>query len=348
MAGLCLTGLLTASPATAHDFSTSYSQFTVEGDAVRVTLTLGLNGLHAGPALDADGNGEVDRMELETAFELLRAAIEENYSVTAPDPPLTTSVAGWDLTDDGILRLRMVHRFAGDVKDLTVRSRLDRITQENHRHLLQIGENEDARYGVLTSDADTLTIDYAAGIPLWATVLDFIQLGIEHIFTGYDHLAFLVGLLLVTSTVMALVRVVTFFTVGHSVTLALATLGWVVIPSGAIESLIALSIAYIGVENFLGKRLLERRFVTGLFGLVHGFGFSNVLRNMNMPRGDLAASLFSFNLGVEIGQLAFVAVAFPLLFYLAKTRWSEHIVAGVSVAIMSVGFYWFVQRALAL
>jgi len=111
------------------------------------------------------------------------------------------------------------------------------------------------------------------------------------------------------------------------------------------ESLIALSIGYVAAENLLGIRAIERYRITFLFGLVHGFGFSNVLREMQLSRSHLALSLFSFNSGVEIGQIAFVLVTFPLFIYLARSRWQLQIRPAISLAIMCLAVYWFMQRA---
>jgi hydrogenase/urease accessory protein HupE len=183
------------------------------------------------------------------------------------------------------------------------------------------------------------------GPTFFESFTEFLLLGIEHIFTGYDHLAFLVGLLIMTTTALGLVKVVTSFTVAHSITLGLATFELLALPPRLIESLIALSIAYIAIENFTGKSFVNRWKITFLFGLVHGFGFSNILREMELTRKTLAISLFSFNAGVEVGQLAFVCVVSPLAYYATKSRWKEHILSAISLCIMSLGFYWFVQRA---
>ena len=113
----------------------------------------------------------------------------------------------------------------------------------------------------------------------------------EHIITGYDHLAFLLLLVLAATSVRSLVVIVTSFTIAHSVTLGLATFDIVVLPGRLVESAIALSIAYVALENLLRVRALPRHYVTFLFGLLHGFGFSNVLREMELPRSDLALSL---------------------------------------------------------
>ena len=154
------------------------------------------------------------------------------------------------------------------------------------------------------------------------------------------------GLLVMTTTLGSLFKVVTSFTAGHRITLALATFGIVSLPSRLIESLIALSIAYIAIENFMGKTLVHRWKITFLFGLVHGFGFSNVLREMALSRRSLAISLFSFNGGVELGQLVFVALVFPLVYLATSSRCKVRFVTASSVTIAALGLFWFVERAL--
>lgn len=335
-----------AHPLLAHELSTSYSEIRVDGNRAEVAFTISAVELHSGPIIDADGNGEVTVAELDASIGTLTAAILEHYRVRLPDgDPVVPRPMGYAFVADNVVRLDFQYEFEREATDLIVASTLDQITQEDHRHLLQVGEGSQIRHMVLSRDYPEVKIDYVMGIPLWVTMYEFLVLGVEHIVTGYDHLAFLVALLLATATLGSLARTVTAFTVGHSVTLALATLDVVGMPSRLIESLIALSIAYVAIENFLGRRLVHRWLITFLFGLVHGFGFSNVLREFGLTSGRLAVSLFSFNAGVEAGQLAFVAVVFPMLWYLGRSRWNEHVVGGGSVLIMGLGFYWFVQRA---
>ena len=148
-----------------------------------------------------------------------------------------------------------------------------------------------------------------------------------------------------TASFRSLIKIVTSFTVAHSITLALATFDAVVLPTRVTESLIALSIGYVAAENLLRSRAIERYRITFLFGLVHGFGFSTVLRQMQLPRRNLALSLFSFNAGVELGQLLFVAIVFPMMMYLAASAWQNRIRSAVSSGIVCLSVYWFIQRA---
>jgi hydrogenase/urease accessory protein HupE len=180
-----------------------------------------------------------------------------------------------------------------------------------------------------------------------AVARTFVPSGIEHILIGPDHILFLIGLLLLGGGWRALIRIVTAFTIGHSVTLSLAALGIVSPPARLIEPAIALSIVFVGADNLMrghGRDL--RAWIALVFGLVHGFGFANVLREFGLPREALGWSLFSFNVGVEIGQLAIVLVVATLL--MAIWRRSDaighRVVHAGSVVVIAAGSYWFVER----
>ena len=181
----------------------------------------------------------------------------------------------------------------------------------------------------------------------FAVVQKFVPEGVHHILIGPDHLLFLIGLLLLGGPVRRLLVVITAFTVAHSITLALAVLGVVTPPGSLVEPIIALSIVYVGADNLLVRGGRDMRvWIALVFGLIHGFGFASVLREMGLPSGALGWSLFSFNLGVEIGQIAVAVVVASALFALrqrseAAGRWVA--VAG-SVVVMGAGAYWFVQR----
>src|SRR6185436_6420271 len=147
-----------------------------------------------------------------------------------------------------------------------------------------------------------------------AVMRTFVPSGIQHILIGPDHILFLIGLLLLGGTWKALVRIVTAFTIGHSITLSLAAIGIVSPPARLIEPAIALSIVFVGVDNLVrGRGSDVRAWIALVFGLVHGFGFASVLREFGLPGEALGWSLFSFNVGVEIGQLATVLVVASLL-----------------------------------
>ena len=172
----------------------------------------------------------------------------------------------------------------------------------------------------------------------------FVKLGSEHIFAGIDHLLFVVALLLGARSVTSVVKVASAFTVAHSVTLALAVLGWVEVPSEIVEPLIALSIAYVAAENLLGGASPHRVVVVFGFGLLHGLGFASGLQLTGGMSWTVVSSLVGFNVGVELGQGLLIAVLFPTLLALRRLQWAPLAHAGATSVVAVVGLTWFFQR----
>jgi hydrogenase/urease accessory protein HupE len=192
---------------------------------------------------------------------------------------------------------------------------------------------------------------YATGpAGVLAVLGTFIRAGVEHIYLGPDHILFIIGLLLVGGGLGRVLRVATAFTLAHSITLALAVLGLVRLPGRVIEPLIALSVVYVGFENLrAGVRASDWRVrIAFAFGLIHGFGFASVLRELGLPHQALAWSLLGFNLGVEIGQASIVLLVVPLLG--ALRAWLPRVAARATAAgswgIIGTGAFWFVTRVL--
>ena len=179
------------------------------------------------------------------------------------------------------------------------------------------------------------------------SVGSFFFLGVEHIVTGYDHLLFLLALILCGGNLVQLVKIITAFTLAHSITLAAAALNIITLPSVLVEAVIALSIAYVAFENLYPRYAISRRWtISFVFGLMHGFGFSSVLREIGLPQDNLIWSLLNFNLGVEAGQLVAVALVLPALFWLRKTDSEAKIVRLISAVVMGVGIALFIERIL--
>jgi hydrogenase/urease accessory protein HupE len=177
----------------------------------------------------------------------------------------------------------------------------------------------------------------------------FIRLGVEHIWMGYDHLLFLFALLIVCRSFRSIVAIVTCFTLAHSLTLALATLDLVHLPSRWVEPLIAASIVFVGAENLIrrGQEPPGRWALTFAFGLVHGFGFASVLRDLGVGGGGqgILMPLFTFNLGVELGQVAIAAIILPIVWRLRKNeKFVARGVPALSAAVALMGLYWLLER----
>src|SRR5262245_54016887 len=210
-----LTVAMLQTTAAAHDFSTSYSRVTVEGTIVDVRLTLNLHDFHAGD---------------------LVKAIEANYRLEASELPSSMAIRSSDTIADNVILLEFVYAFAHPITRLRITSTLDRIADADHTHIIQIGEGDDTREAVLNTSNPS--VETALGEKAFLeTAWDFVKLGVEHIFTGYDHLAFLAGLLIMTTTLRALLKVVTSFTPSHNLTLALAPLRLVSLPRILLDDL---------------------------------------------------------------------------------------------------------------
>lgn len=243
----------------------------------------------------------------------------------------------------------------GSGRRWTVRLGVLELLPPGQTHLARVSLGGEVVERIARSSAPVFEVE---GHPsAWAAAWRFLRLGVEHIFTGYDHIAFLIALLLLGGRFVDLVAIVTSFTVAHSITLALAALGVFSPPVRWVEALIAASIVAVAAENLwvlrreegsrarVARALGHRWRITFAFGLVHGFGFASALRGLQLPRSALVAGLVSFNIGVEVGQVAIVALAFPVLGWFRSFAWFQP--AGMrflSAAIAVFGMALLVHR----
>jgi hypothetical protein len=175
--------------------------------------------------------------------------------------------------------------------------------------------------------------------------LSFIEMGAEHILSGPDHLLFLLALLAFARGVWPIVKIVTGFTIAHSITLSLAALGLVEVPSRVVEPLIAATIVWVALENLVFPNGAHWRWlIAAVFGLVHGLGFASALTELGLPRDAMVRALIGFNVGVELGQLAFVAVVMPVVVWLAKPGRFAALPQALSVVVALAGGFWLVER----
>jgi len=338
MRALCLALLLPA-PAFAHQPSVSFSELAVRGREIDGVIRFALADLRTQLQLDDPAHPPVPAL---TRL-LVEPFVIRSGGKACPLQPGVT--AGPDGEDGLALRARWLCPEV--IQELSVRVGFLEIFSSAHTHLSRIDFGPE-ELSQRVAQAETPSFEVRRTASPGREFRRFLLLGIEHIFTGYDHIAFLIGLLLLGGTLGELVKVVTAFTVAHSITLALAALDVLAPPARVIEPLIAASIVFIGVENLWAlhrdaapSALRHRWVITFAFGLVHGFGFASVLRQLALPRAALAASLVSFNLGVECGQVCIVVAALPLLRWLRQVR---SFAAAASACVAALGAFWFVTR----
>jgi hypothetical protein len=340
-----LAGFLTASPvlALAHQAGLSYGSFALEKDRVEVLLRLPAAELSAAFS-DGAARGSLRDGVPE---DLARALLATIAVAQDAGPCASTPGAGQLEAPDGV---RLPATFRCPREDEPVEVRLGFVSRmlPGHVHVARALVGGSVQELVVDARHEAFRVEVRSAS--WPRAARFVRVGIDHIFSGWDHVAFLLGLLLAGGRLRDVIRVVTSFTLGHASTLALATLGVVTPPAVLIEPLIAASVLYVGLENLLELRRRSartgRRWPIALgFGFVHGFGFAGALGQLELDRTGLAAALFSFNLGVELGQAAIVALAFPLLALLRRRPAFD--AAGLPVGSAMVGcagLVWLVQR----
>jgi hypothetical protein len=351
--GTCLWTVVGPRPAAAHQVGLSRGVYTVDGATVLAEVTFARGELRAlVPALDGDGDGALTDAELHAGAEVLAAQVVAGVVLTAGGAACVGARERAGLTEEDGAAVTARYTCPAPPAALTLEFALFDGLASGHRHLAQVvrpgaGPEDSIAEPVLLRRAPAATVALTGEeAPAPPPTSAYFALGVEHILIGTDHLVFLVGLMAVGGRLRSLIAVVTAFTIGHSLSLALATLG-VWSPGAAIvEPAIALSIAYVGVENLVVPDATGRWRITLPFGFVHGFGFAGVLAEIGLPGDAVAPALLLFNLGVEAGQLVVVALVLPLLMWLARQSLYQRLsgVKWISAAIVAAGAYWFVER----
>ena len=324
--------------ASGHQQGVSYSDVEVADGRVRYDLVLSTHDVGA----DADDDGVLTDDEVLRAYPNLRRLFQRALFVEAGGTACDLQLQDFAIEPEE----RIVFRLRGacpNALPVRVVVRVLMLNGAGGYNLAKIRAGGGYEERVFDRDHPEAVVGAATSVA--ATFGRFFLLGVGHIATGYDHVLFLIALLLVGGGLRALIAIVTAFTIAHSVTLSLAVLDVVHLPSRFVESGIALSIAWVALENMVFDRVSGRWRITFAFGLLHGFGFASVLRAMQLPRAGLIASLLAFNLGVEAGQLAIVLVAYPLIALLQRSAQRTVVVRMLSAVILALALWWFIERA---
>ncbi len=346
--GLLLLTLGTVQPVTAHSIGLSSGEYRARADALEASLTFARDeAIAAFPQIDSNADADISAAELQQADASLKSVLADAVVIEANGAVCPGVAEALALTENNGLQVDLRFTCAAVAELFTVRFALFDKLSLGHRHLAHVAGNaaEDAQ--VLFESAPAFELQAGAENASGGSILTLFTLGIEHILTGYDHLVFLLGLVLIGRKIRSLVLVITAFTIGHMMTFGLAALGLLSPDPGIIEPLIALTIAYIGVENFFVRDISHRWMLALPFGLIHGFGFGGALRELGVPQDQLIGALISFNLGVEAGQLLVLLVLLPLLWWLRRfALFAKYGTAVISSLIVLAGLAWFFERVL--
>jgi hydrogenase/urease accessory protein HupE len=322
---------------------TGSANITIDGNVARYALTL--SDIPESPLYDAMRLGQPG---IAPDYHPLAKAIGEKLQFSTGDGPCKPDKSSVQAPSATAVSLVGSVEFIcpAPITTLKIRDNMPDALGTKHHTLALILWSGGSQQFAFGDDARETEVNLSKGAELPKGAGSFFPLGIEHILIGFDHLLFLLALLLRGGNAWSLLKIVTAFTVAHSITLALAALNVVALPGRLVESMIALSIAYVALENLFPRYALSRRWtISFAFGLVHGFGFSSVLREIGLPKENLLLSLLNFNLGVEAGQLAVVLLVAPVLMKLKSKPWEPRMVTVISIAILAMGLYWFVDRA---
>jgi len=347
--------LLSLQDAAAHDPGLSSLTIRQHTADLEATLTLAVKDAAQVAELDENHDGFITQAEFAKTRSKLETAIARQLFI-APDGKVAESQSVHSkLDENNNVEIRLDFPAVG-FSTLEIQSRIITSLPLGHRQYLQIQDSrgEIIFEQLLSAAGDHATVEMSGAqssidaFEAARSFANFLSLGVKHILTGYDHLLFLFGLLLVARGFLCSLGIITSFTIAHSITLAVATLQLVQIPSRIVEPLIAASIVFVGAENLLrGDLPRARRIVPFGFGLIHGFGFASALREAGIGSGTggIVLPLFSFNLGVELGQITVAAVALPIIWKLREnpmfiTRWAP----ACSAAVVLLGSFWFVER----
>ncbi len=377
--------LCAAGVAGAHKPSDSYLAITVQGGAVTGRWDIALRDLDFAIGLDADGDGRITWGEVKARHAELAAYAAARLQLQANGQPCTMDIGTQQVdehTDGAYTVLPLTFNCAPASKaqsqiqpqtspktqppqTLTLNYTLFADLDPQHRGLLNLRNQGATRTAILGPQAPRQTFELSGTASRLTQLLDYLREGVWHIWVGFDHILFLLSLLLPAVGVWVrrrwqpvvsfgpafwdVLRIVTAFTVAHSITLSLAALGLVSLPSRLVESGIAASVVLAALNNvwpvFHGRRWM----VAFVFGLLHGFGFASVLTDLGLPQGALALALLGFNLGVEAGQLAIVAAFLPTAYLLRRSVFYRRVVLlGGSLLIAVLASVWLVERAFEL
>ncbi|MEY4268003.1 MAG: hypothetical protein RIS90_2538 [Pseudomonadota bacterium] len=366
---VALAGLaLAAGSAWAHKSSDSYLAVRVNGDQVSLQWDIALRDIQFAIGLDANGDDQITWGELQQKQRELQAwagsrlSLQRGGACTFAPQALQVD----QHTDGSYAVLAWVGHCPRDAGPLTIQYTLLFDLDAQHRGLLKLELDGAMHSAVLGPQSGTLQFSQATTAA--AQFVQYLREGVWHIWIGFDHILFLLCLLLPAVLVrigqgrrsrvggvrgfkvasVGVLWVVTAFTLAHSITLSLAALQIVSLPSRLVESAIAASVVFAAANNLV-PMIQGRWLMAFFFGLIHGFGFASVLAELGLPTDALVVSLVGFNVGVELGQLAIVAVFLPLAFVLRHTVFYQSgVLRGGSWAALLVALAWFVERAFDL
>ncbi|MGD9831202.1 MAG: HupE/UreJ family protein [Piscinibacter sp.] len=356
-----------AGAAQAHKSSDAYLRWQVDGTRIEQRVDIALRDLDRELVLDADGDGQLRWGEVRSRWSEIERLADAAIAMRADERDCPVTSRGTPLldehTDGRYAVLRLQRDCAAAVGSLTVSYRLFAKSDADHRGIARLDAGGSTQQAVLVPGEATQRFSLGSKEHSPRSFAGFVAEGMHHIAIGLDHILFLATLLIVAvwrrdgrgwapretarSACAETLRLVTAFTAAHSITLGLAASGVLAPPSRWVESLIAASVLLAALDNLRPFLRAPRWMMVSLFGLVHGFGFAGPLQDLGLAQGQLMLPLLGFNLGVELGQLALVALLLPAAIALRRAPlYRRALVPGMSAAVALLALVWTLERSL--
>jgi hypothetical protein len=330
-------------PAEAHLVSISYSTIVAHDDTVDYELKFAA---HLIPGAE-QYEGQLTRQKVLAFKPNMLGWFDETIQISRGDLPCKPELLqliGPDSKEDLIASLRYTCESGAGV----LRIYFTAFAEDDRSQNIASLEIDGEKIGYVFSSQSPVMIYRATEQKTSQSFREFFALGVEHIWTGYDHLLFLIALLLPGGTFVRLAGIVTAFTIAHSVTLAMSALDIVALPSAPVEILIAATIIWAASLSLRASTGDSRWRLTFLLGLIHGFGFAGILKGVGLGGGNIVVPLLAFNAGVEVGQLVVVAVAVPVISLLARSAYGASLKRGIAWLIVGAGVFWLAERTASL
>lgn len=339
--------ILAMSPAfvSAHafDFAVMHSEMKVDGKSIYFESIVG---------------EAINPTQENDTFQFVQNYVRESLLVRSEGSACDFSLSSFTV-DQSTNQAKIVGNFICpqeiQVRSLQIQSNLYRSIFEYFEHHMSIGAGAEKYHMLFNQDQTLITQivdEQREKVYMYQAVVPFFGIGVEHIVFGTDHLLFLLMIVLLMSRFRHIFTAITVFTVAHSVTLIASMFGWIQVSSDIVEPMIALTIIYSAVFNLIyirskkqPKKVNELALV-GLFGLIHGLGFAASMHGILLPEDFMAYAIALFNIGIEVGQLAILAVVLPILWYVRKTKYGPYILKFISILVLLIAVYWFIERIL--
>jgi len=363
----CLLFLLCSNFTFAHKASDSYLRFKIDDNSIQGQWDIALRDLDYAVGIDENTDGAITWGELRRKHQAITNYAFSRLQITRDGSTCWKHMTEHLVdshTDGSYAVLLFSVTCPQTMRAIEIQYGLLFDLDPLHRGLLQVDDNGHVQTGILSPAKPSMQLDLMTQSP-WGEFLQFSREGVWHIWIGYDHILFLLCLLLPAvlwwgqgrwhpqhtfrPALKEVLKIITAFTLAHSITLSLAVLGFVSLPARWVESTIAASVLLAALHNLYPVFRARVWIMTFIFGLIHGLGFASVLIDLGLPGHSLGLALAGFNLGVEVGQVAIVGLIIPLAFLIRRSWSYQHVVVNYgSIMIALVAVVWLVERSMDL